>query len=139
MYTTVPIPIHADIAKIIGRGGQNLKNMTKRSGCLYMWVDSLQKVVEIWGTEENIAEGIATVKHHIRRITNVWTPCDFPNYNVTCWEKGYRTFYNIIGSEEDCKHVLDQICKRYPFNPYMTQIEKRTSTGLLVARFSSCD
>ena len=139
MYTTVPIPIHVDIAKLIGRGGQNLKNMTERSECLYMWVDSRQKVVELWGREEHLAAGIAAVKHHIRRNSHVWTPCDFPNYNVTCWEKGYRTYYNITGSVEDAEACFVEICKRYPFNPYMTQIEKRTSTGLLVFRFSSCD
>ena len=139
MYTTVPIPTHVDIAKLIGRGGKNLKNMMERSGCLYMWVDSHQNVVELWGREEHIAAGIAAVKHHIRRISNVWNTCEFNNHNVTCWEKGFKTFYNIIGSEEDSKKVFDQICKMYPFNPYMTQIEKRTSAGLLVARFSSCD
>jgi hypothetical protein len=129
MYTTVPIPDNIDIAKLIGRGGQNLKNITERSGCWYMWVDSHQKVVEIWGRDEHMAMGIATIKNRFRKMTPV----------VTSWESGYRTFYKIVGSEDECKKVFDKLCKEYPFNPYMTQIEKKTEDGLLVFRFSSCD
>ena len=141
MYTTVPIPIYIDIAKLIGRGGRNLKHIIDCSGCWYMWVDSRQKIVEIWGREEHIASGIAAIKHKMRKNTNVWTPIESigAKVSVTCWESGHRTFYNIDGHDNDIKVFFDNLCKRYPFNPYMTQIEKRTMTGLLVARFSSCD
>jgi len=141
MYTTVPIPIYIDIAKLIGRGGRNLKHIIECSGCLYMWIDSRQRIVEIWGREEYIAAGIAAIKHKMRKNTNVWTPIESvtTKVSVTCWENGHRTFYNIEGHDNDTKIFFDNLCKRFPFNPYMTQIEKITQTGLLVARFSSCD
>jgi hypothetical protein len=131
MYSEVQIPTCVDIKRLIGLGGRHVKNITASSGCHYIWVDSNRRVVEIWGRDDRLAAGIKAVRQRINNLTNA---C-----NVVSWESGYRTFYDITGSEEECKKVFDKLSKEYPFNPYMTQIEKKTQKGLLVFRFSSCD
>jgi hypothetical protein len=100
-----------------------------------MWVDSHKKVVEIWGPDENIGNAIARIKKRMSQLTRIWRM----KPNITYWENGSRVFYEIIGSRDETKQEFDEICKRYPYNPYMTQIEEKTPTSLVVTRFSSCD
>lgn len=148
VYTFVPIPKHIDVLKFMGRGGRHLKNITERTETQYIWVDMTQRIVEIWGLESKLAGAIAAVKGRLRRLTDIWVPETYhslrdrelkTSIDVACWEIGFRTFYDVVGSEENSKRFFDELCKQYPFNPYMTQIEKRSPTGLLIARFSSCD
>ncbi len=135
MYTTVPIPAYVNIPKLIGTKGRHLKYITGRSGCFFMWVDSHKKVVEIWGPDESMGLAIAGIKKRMSLLTRIWKM----KHNVTYWESGNRVFYEIIGTVDETKREFDEICKRYPYNPYMTQIEEKTPTGLVVTRFSSCE
>jgi hypothetical protein len=148
MYTTVPIPVYVDEYKLMGKYGSNLKYFTERSGCHYMWLDTHARIVEIWGTPETLPYAISLVKYKIKNLTDVWDPTQYELKlsdrlkrctNVSCWKRGYKTYYEIDGNEKDSKEVFDMLCTLYPYNPYMTQISKRSSTGILALRFSSCD
>jgi hypothetical protein len=143
-YTEVRIPEYIDVLKLMGPGGRYLKIITERSGVQYIWLDMKRRVVEIWGRESRLADAIAGVKGRIRKLTNIWAPevrdKDLAErIDVTCWEIGSRRFYDIIGEDRDTRAYFDDLCKRYPFNPFMTQIVKRTPGNLLAARFSSCE
>ena len=147
-YTEVSIPEYINVFKLMGRGGYHLKNITERSGCQYIWVDMNRRVVEIWGKESTLAAGIKAVRHRISKLTNIWVPTEYSSLknldlktriSVRSWENGYKTYYDIVGSDQDANQMFDEICKTYPYNPYMTQIMKRSPMGLLAARFSSCD
>jgi hypothetical protein len=147
-YTEVPIPPYVNLFKLIGKGGNHLKYITEQSGCQYIWVDIRRRVVEIWGRERKLGNGIAMIKSRIRKITFVWTPGEYTDLydnelkmriTVSCWEEGSRIMYDITGSEADTKLFFEEICKVFPFNPYMTQVVKKSQNGIMVARFSSCD
>lgn len=147
-YTEVRIPEYIDVLKFMGRGGYHLKTITERSGTQYIWLDMERRVVEIWGRESRLASAIALTKGRIRKLTNMWVPDVFrtledkelkQRLHVTCWEIGHRTFYDVIGNDDDSKRFFDHVVRRYPFNPYMTQIEKRAPGNLLIMRFSSCE
>ena len=147
MYSEVPIPMYVEAERLVGRRGENLKYITKKSGCQYIWVDFHKRVVEIWGHGESLSAGIAMVRGRIHRLTSVWKPMEYwhadkdlkSRIDVNCWQKGHRVIYDITGEDKYVRLFYEEICKMYPFNPYMTQIEKRTRDGLMVARFSSCD
>jgi hypothetical protein len=147
-YTEVRIPEYVDVLKFMGRGGYHLKNITERSGTQYIWLDMERRVVEIWGRESRLASAIALTKGRIRKLTCIWVPEVFrtmddkelrQRLDVTCWEIGSRTFYDVVGHESDSKQFFDHLIKSFPFHPYMTQIEKRLPGNLLITRFSSCD
>lgn len=147
-YTEVRIPEYIDVLRFMGRSGYHLKTITERTGTQYIWVDMKRRVVEIWGRESRLAGAIAAVKGRIRKLTDIWVPEVYRSLqdknlqsriDVTSWEIGYRTFYDIIGTDQDSDTFFKEVCKKYPFNPYMTQIEKRAPGNLLVSRFSSCE
>ena len=143
-YTEVRIPDYVDVFEFMGLGGRHVKNITERSGVHYMWVDMERRVVEIWGHESQLAGAIASVKGRIRRLTNVWVPYVYDNdlrskIDVKCWNAGHRVIYDIDGEDRDTHAFFEHIIRKYPFNPYMTQVEKRTPNGIRVAHFTSCD
>jgi hypothetical protein len=147
-YTEVRIPEYIDVLRFIGRDGYHLKNITERSGTQYIWMDMERRVVEIWGRESRLGHAIALTKGRIRKLTRVWVPDVFrtledkelkQRLHVTSWEIGNRTLYDVVGNSEDAEKFFDHVVRRYPFNPYMTQIEKRAPGSLLIMRFSSCD
>jgi len=143
-YTEVHIPEYIDVYKFMGRGGCHVKNITERSGVHYMWVDMNRRTVEIWGRESRLPSAIASVKGRIRRLTNIWVPYVYDSnlrsrIDVKCWNIGHRVFYDIAGEDRDTHAFFEHIIRKYPFHPYMTQVEKRTPSGILVAHFTSCD
>jgi hypothetical protein len=147
-YTEVQIPVFVDIPRLIGRDGVHLKNITHFSGCQYIWVDNNRRVVEIWGKESKLAAGIKAVRRRIYNLTKFWIPSEYFNLKdadlktrieVKSWEVSHRTFYEVVGSEQDIRTFFDELLNTYPFNPYMTQIEKRKPGNIIIVRFSSCD
>ena len=127
-YTEVPIPIYVDVLKLMGRSGNNLKKITEKSGCQYIWVDFKRSVVEIWGRECALPTGIAMVRNHISRLSPRWEQGE-----VRSWRQGSQVLYEVEGPPEE---FLSKLREMYPFNSYMTQIVKRTC---IISRFSSCD
>jgi hypothetical protein len=131
----------------MGRNGKHLKWITEKSGCQYLWLDLTRRVVEIWGREDRLASGIAKVRQHIAHLTRVSEPPEVKNLHqdvqqritAKTWVIGSQTLYEVEGPDLYCKIFFDAIRESYPYNPYMTQIKKKTDRGLLLARFSSCD
>ncbi len=147
-YTEVRIPEYVDVFEFMGRGGYHVKNITERSGVQYTWVDMERRVVEIWGRENRLAGAIALTKGRIRMLTSIWVPYLYNSLRdvelksrieVKCWTAGHRIFYDIVGEDRDTRTFFNHIINKYPFHPYMTQVEKRKPGGILVSHFSSCD
>ena len=146
-YTEVRIPYYVDVYKIIGRKGNHLKRITEKSGCQYIWADFNRRVVEVWGREKYLKNGIAMIRNHISRLTKLDTPSELKNLHpniqsriaARTWESGYQVYYEVDGPELYTKMFFDEISRIYPFNPYMTQINKKTETGVIISRCSSCD
>ena len=145
-YTEVPVPIYVNPIRLMGVNGIHLKSITDKSGCHYIWVDITRRVVEIWGRDLKLAKAIALVRQRIAKLTRLFKPNELlvdeglqTRINVTCWQMGLYIYYDITATEQDAEAFLKIITKTYPSNPYSTQVEKRTSTGILVTRFSSCD
>jgi hypothetical protein len=146
-YTEVQIPYYVDTLKVMGRNGRHLKWITEKSGCQYVWVDLIRRVVEIWGPEDKLKYGIAKVRQHIAHLTRVTEPVELQNLHpdvrqritARAWCIGSQTLYEVEGPELYCKVFFDEIRRLFPFRPYMTQIKKMTDRGFLISRFSSCD
>jgi hypothetical protein len=146
-YTEVRIPYYVDMFKMMGRQGKHLKYITEKSGCQYIWADLNRRVIEIWGREKYLKNGIAMTRNRISRLTKLETPWELKNIPLDAreritartWESGYQVYYEVDGPESYTKIFFEELCRLYPFNPYMTQINKKTDTGMIISRFSSCD
>lgn len=131
----------------MGQKGKHLKYITEKSGCQYIWADFNRQVIEIWGREKYLKNGIAMVRNHISRLTKLGTPSELKNLHpdaqsritARTWESGYQVYYEVDGPDQYTKLFFEEIRRLYPYNPYMSQINKKTDTGVIISRFSSCD
>jgi len=147
-YSEVQIPMYINPFKIIGRGGDNLIRITEESGCQYIWVDLKRKVVEIWGREETLARAIAKVRRMIHTILakTLSVPDEYyelPNavrdvLTVYSWKKTGLIMYEIVGPEKECSIFFGILTNKYPYNPYMTIISRKTAGGIIASRLASC-
>lgn len=147
-YTEVRIPEYVDTFKLMGRGGFFMKKITEQSGCQYIWVDLERRVVEIWGSENRLGAGIKAVRRRIKNLTHLWTPSEYTQLtcgalksaiDVTCWQQGSQIFYEIRGPSYETTTFFGKLLEKFPYIPYMTQIQKQVTNCLLVSRFESCD
>jgi hypothetical protein len=150
-YTEVAIPIYINMYALIGKGGANLKYITEKSGCQYIWVDIRRSVVEIWGREKRLPAAIAMIRSRISKMTNnaVFEPGEYYRLDedlkcritVKSWTTPSRSiYYEIEGAEDaDCLRFFHILLKEYPENPYMTMITQRTPGRLIVSRLASSD
>jgi len=149
-YTEVAVPIYINMFSLMGKGGANLKYITEKSGCQYLWVDTRRSVVEIWGREKRLPAAIAMVRSRIARMTEV-SLSEPPEYQrlhsdlksrieVKSWRSPSRSvYYEIHGDEISCAKFFGVIIGEYPENPYMTKIIQRTPTKWIVSRLGSSD
>ena len=149
-YTEVAIPIYVNMLSLMGKGGANLKYITEKSGCQYLWVDTRRSVVEIWGREKRLPAAIAMVRSRIARMTDV-SLTEPPEYqrlqpelkvciSVKSWKSPSRNvYYEIEGVENGCVAFFHILLSEYPENPYMTKIIQRSRGRMVVCRLGSSD
>ena len=149
-YTEVAIPIYINMFSLMGKGGANLKYITEKSGCQYLWVDTRRSVVEIWGREKRLPAAIAMVRSRIARMTDVslTEPPEYqrlqPELKVCISVKSWRSpsrdvYYEIEGVENGCVAFFHILLSEYPENPYMTKIIQRSRGRMVVCRLGSSD
>lgn len=144
-YSEVPLPMYVNAFTFIGLNGSQLKYITDISGCQYIWVDFNRRVVEIWGGENRLPKGIAMIRRRINKLTKLTVPPEFymlePDLklriSVKSWDINSQVYYEINGESEYTYKFANILLFIYPYNPYMTMIHKRTSTGIIVARAGS--
>lgn len=58
------------IAKIIGKNGKHFINITKLTGCQYLWFNEEKQVIEIWGPHARLMKAHNHLVKHIHEIMN---------------------------------------------------------------------
>ncbi len=70
-YMQYGFALPLDIAKqVIGRNGCHFKRITQETRVSYIWYDSSQSVIEIWGNYTQIPFVIAAIENQIYYILN---------------------------------------------------------------------
>lgn len=146
-YSEVQIPIYINPFRIMGRGGSNLIYITEKSGCQYIWIDLKRRVVEIWGREDSLPNAISRIRRMIHSIVakTLTVPDEYfelPNatrdaLSVYSWRKTGLIMYEIAGPDKLCTDFFSLLEKKYPYNPYMTCVSRKTAGGLIVSRLAS--
>jgi len=143
-YAEVQIPIYINPFRVMGKGGDKLFRITDESKCQYIWVDIRRRVVEIWGRDESLPHAIALVRRHIHRLVSraIQVPDEYYNLSndirdrmtVYSWRSGCMINYEMIGPDKDTTNFFDVLLESYPYNPFMTKIDRKTAGGLLASR-----
>jgi hypothetical protein len=134
-YSEVPIPVYVNTFHIM----KNLYRLTERSGCQYMWVDHVRRVVEIWGQEDRLARGIALTRRTIAAIAHRrlyrFQLRDAPESmlietKVYTWKD--QGFVNYLMVQGDRAAFFEYILSQYPKNPFCTTVRPNGVISRLV-------
>ena len=139
-YTEVTIPDYVDPNKIM----RYMYFITDISGCRYMWVDLLRKVVEIWGPEHTLRCAIAMTRRRIAKLAtkNTFIPNEYSDMpenirlciKVIAWKMNMMVHYKITGADSDIRTMVDCLYYDYPINPYCTHVRSVKPNESILSR-----